>query len=362
MQRFPRLLGALLAAIGLAGILTACEGQPCPVGLPAPPPVALFQDGGNLYFSSPGSASALRASDGSQRWQTQNEYFLGAGNALAFALSNKSLQALRAGDHSLLWQHPLAAPYPFSAPLTVTDGIIYFSDGESVLALRASDGAQLWAQDTREPLTHLLAVGAGMVYVVTEKASVEALRASDGSQRWQTDLGNIAVSSLVADGNQVYVGASSLIESLRADSGAKLWQKSPQSGSEHVWAANSSVVYISADASLQALRGLDGTPLWQITITSASISALLLNGQALYFTNGNLLRAVQASSGASLWQHPISRLDGGFTHALAATDTGVYVGLGGFVHHGSGCGTTSSAIAMEAVRPTDGSLLWSFQA
>jgi outer membrane protein assembly factor BamB len=131
MQRFPRLLGALLAAIGFAGMLAACEGQPCPVGLPAPPPVALFQDNGDLYFSSTGSASALRASDGSQRWQTQHEYFLGAGNALAFALSNKSLQALRASDHSLLWQHPLAAPYPFSAPLTVTDGVIYLRRGHN---------------------------------------------------------------------------------------------------------------------------------------------------------------------------------------------------------------------------------------
>jgi outer membrane protein assembly factor BamB len=201
-----------------------------------------------------------------------------------------------------------------------------------------------------------------MVFIVTMKVSVRALRASDGSQLWETQIDNSAASSLAVDGDLLYVGSRSLIESLQASTGHMLWHKDASRGYEGAWAASNGVFYLGTDVSLQAFQGKDGTQLWQTAISAPSISTVTATDDTVYFVTGYTLKAVQASSGHLVWQHSISRLNGGYRHALAASEEAVYIGIGGLIRHGSGCDSHySNGFAVEAVRPADGSLLWSFQ-
>ena len=362
MKRFQRfrLLGALFAAIALASILAACEGQAC-TGLPAPPPVALLEGNGNVYLNTTNGAYALQSSDGAQRWHEPSGSAQSTTENMVYLFGDKTLQARRAIDHALAWQHTLETAHARVAP-EVGAGMVYVLDGTSVLALGASDGAQLWRHDMGQALFDLLQVSNGMVFLITRKVSVRALRASDGSQLWETPIDNINASSLAVDGDLLYVGSRTLIESLQASTGQMRWQKNAERGFEGAWAARNGTFYLGTDTALQALRGQDGTQLWQVAINAPGISTVTATDDTVYFVVGHILTAVQASSGQSIWQHPISRLDGGYRHVLVVSEVAVYVGVGGLIRQGAGCDSHySNGFAVEAVRPGDGSLLWSVQ-
>lgn len=359
-QRF-RLLGAFFATIALASILAACKGQAC-TGLPAPPPVALLAGNGNVYLNTTNGAYALQASDGAQLWHEPSGSAQGTTENLVYLFGDKTLQAHRSSDHTLIWQHTLEDAHVLVAPEVVT-GMVYVLDGESVLALRASDGSQLWRHDMGQALFDLLQVSNGVVFLVTRKVSVSALRASDGSQLWETEIDNINASSLAVDGDLLYVGSRTLIESLQASTGQIHWQKNAEQGFEGAWAAQNGMFYLGAGTALQAFRGQDGTQLWQTVSNAPGISVLTATNDTVYFVTGHVLSAAQASSGTLIWQHTISRLDGGYRHVLVVSEAAVYVGVSSLIRQGVGCDSHyRDGFAVEAVRPNDGSLLWSFQA
>ena len=356
-----RLLAAWFAAIALVSILAACEGQAACTGLPAPPPVGLLSANGNVYLNTTNGAYALQANSGAQLWHETSGSAQGATGDMVYVSVDKTLQARHASNHALVWQHTLETANARVAPEVVA-GTVYVLDGASVLAFSAGDGSQLWRQESDQPLFELLQVSNGMVFIVDRKVSVRALRASDGSQLWETPIDSIAASSLAVDGDLLYVGSRTVIESLQASTGQMRWQKSAERGFEGAWVARNGTFYLGTDAALQAFRGQDGTQLWQVAINAPGISTLTATDDTVYFVVGHVLTAVQASSGQSIWQHPISRLDGGYRHVLVVSEAAVYVGVGGLIRQGAGCDSHySNGFAVEAVRPSDGSLLWSVQ-
>src|SRR5215469_11978521 len=63
------LLQAILGGASLAIMLTACLGQQCGIGVPAPPPVKLVASNGVVYLNTTNSTDAFRASAGTHLWQ-----------------------------------------------------------------------------------------------------------------------------------------------------------------------------------------------------------------------------------------------------------------------------------------------------
>lgn len=381
-RQFLWLLQAGLGSIGLMLLLTACFEQPCPVGVPAPPHVALVADHGVIYVSgyystnifsaaSYGLASMLQASDGSHLGDTgTGKSFLGASDGILYLIDQQHLlQARRASDRSLVWQYQASSVDGF----VVDAGTIYLAThaaAATVDALRASDGTLLW-QYQPQGLVQQFTAGGGFVALFAQ-GSLVTLLASDSTRLWQQDFQDATMSSLKLAGGIMYVDDTTPgatlheVQALRASDGTRLWQQHVEQGQQRLLAVDGGIAYLSSidtnnNQSLKALQASDGTLLWQKSLNNANGLTLLADADTLYLVFARQLYAWRANDGSQLWQQQIHLLDGGYAYDLAVSEGSVYLGVGGLFHHGSGCGVTEATYGVETVRASDGKLLWSYQ-
>jgi outer membrane protein assembly factor BamB len=126
------------------------------------PPLSMqpFVENGMVYFETrppAGMLVALKASDGTVVWQRQQES--GAPDGLAFVAGLLidqvgDITAWRASDGSKVWKHNTdngeGPPGPGS-PVVISGGVIYVGGSNGLLlALRVSDGQQLWQYQIAE--------------------------------------------------------------------------------------------------------------------------------------------------------------------------------------------------------------------
>lgn len=381
-RQFLWLLQAGLGSIGLMLLLTACFEQQCPVGVPAPPHVALVADQGVVYVSgyystniysaaSYGLASMLQASDGSRLGDTgTGKSFLGASDGILYLIDQQHLlQAQRASDRSPVWQYQAGSVDGF----VVDHGTIYLAThavAATVVALRASDGTLLW-QYQLQGLAQQFTAGGGFVSLFAQ-GSLVTLLASDGTRLWQQDFQDAAMPFLKLVDDALYVDDTTPgatlheVQALRASDGTRLWQQHVEQGQQRLLAVDGGLAYLSSidtnnNQSLKALQASDGTLLWQKSVNNANSLTLLADSGTLYLVFARHLYAWRANDGSQLWQQQIHLLDGGYAYDLAVSEGSVYLGVGGLFHHGSGCGVTEATYGVETVRASDGKLLWSYQ-
>lgn len=365
------LMPILVAGIGLLTLLGGCC-TPGAAAAPAPPQVALVAQSGVVYVSTgygsgPGAvfgrATAFQASDGSRRAGDIPGRFLGASNAVIYVTRSTQFQALKANDHSLLWQYQAGTV----DTMAVDDQTVYLashSTTATVVALRASDGAQIWQYQAAGVVTRLAEASGVICFVVG--GSLVTLRASDGALLWQQDARSISITSLTVEAGAIYLDASRpgegfwQVEALRASDGALLWQHKSDQGQQRLLATQSGVVYLGIDASFKAVRASDGSLLWQQPIAGATNAAVTVQSSVVYLALKGLLHAFRASDGALLWQQPMQTSIEGYTYALAAAGDVLYLAVGG-LRQGSGCAVTTSGFVLQAERASDGKLLWSAQ-
>ncbi len=257
------------------------------------------------------------------------------------------IYALRASDGTIRWHHDTTDPV-ISPPLVV-DGVVYASVGTSLLALRATDGAQLWQRPLAiggHPYLALwLAFSAGTLYTYGREqnpdqpyapatsggtdATVFAVQASDGSVRWSRQLDggepDQEVSTpLIADGI-VYVRSRGKgvpetgfgLHALRASDGVSLWTY-PADVTQPAVAGG--VVYVgaisnSSASSVVALHSTDGTLIWKQQVAGVPRDGWRMSPPAvangmLYIASGMAsitggdvtVKSLRASDGQLRWQ------------------------------------------------------------
>ncbi len=213
------------------------------------PPVAV--DGTVLAYTA-GGLSAIDASSGTIRWQTERTHgrpVVRDGTVYALSLGFVNSFDLATGAHStvarlddaprsvtatpdrlLVYTHEALIAISYDGtiqweythsedpsleeiPPAVADGVAYVSfsvDGEDrILALDTSDRTVLWEAPftVRESAGYgpSLAVSDSMVYLPTESQGIVALDRSDGRVRWQFDVDtSLSWSSVTLDAGRVY--------------------------------------------------------------------------------------------------------------------------------------------------------------
>jgi outer membrane protein assembly factor BamB len=236
---------------------------------------------------------ALKAGDGSLLWHLQlittssnpssptlvnGMLYLGAGGPPPQSPDCVCVYALQASDGSVVWKHP-TGDQVFAAP-TVRDGVVYaseFTDG--LFALRASDGRLLWSQPGMEGAGSSTIVD-GVIYINGYDQQTYALHASDGSQIWHSQVGNGNGAPVVSDG-VVYVGTT-VVAALRASDGTFLWRSQE---SDHLLFSTpyilQGVVFATGVCTdefnfsgckdrVVALKGSDGSLFWSKTLARPS--------------------------------------------------------------------------------------------
>jgi outer membrane protein assembly factor BamB len=300
----------------------------------------------------------LRATDGSTRW-----------SASANGASEKGSNVF------------------YGAPI-LRDGVLYTMRSgtaptdplETLLALSASDGHELW----RAPLTNgplAMQVADGKVYVLLKRQPGESLLsvfdARTGAPGKQLSLPiqiGFTVTNDLIIGCDTYLnvpGGSSANTSLaayHASDGSLAWRASSPAGEALdalavpcAVALGDGVLYQSSysGTSVAAVRISDGRPLW--TAQADSVSALTLSGDRLIAVStpspfsakfglpsstSDKIVALSLSDGHTLWQREfaIGQAGGPYTPASTALDdTNLYV---------------ASSSGLRALRLSDGAPLW----
>lgn len=276
----------------------------------------------------------------------------------------QSLVALRASDGAVQWRDSA----PAWASLTGENERIYYLNYSSLpgslSALRASDGKLLWSKSTNG--NTVLQAANGSVYLAQQgegRWQFMALNGSNGSARWTIDLASFDSLQSV-DGVVYLLDGQGHVHAVRAETGAPLWQTSldqvtlypepqieipPYARLEVV----QGVVFVRTDQ-LYALRASDGHMLWHVPLVADGTGALLpsfavANGMVYLSLHGHLA-ALRASDGKPVWQK-LEPADYGY---LAVTSGVLYASAGILLP-----GQINSS-PLYAFQASTGHLLWSF--
>lgn len=311
----PRAIGVAAAMpmliVTIGALLAGCAPSPMPARLtnrPAPVPDAL-----SIYYNG----------------------FYGAHT------QNPGIHALRARDAAVRWQRPSALG---THTFTISDGVMYLaseslgtSPSTMLLALRASDGAQMWSRpivNTSQP--------AGMATAV--------------------------IGAPVIDGNTVLLNVdngtvayhTSLVIAMHKDDGRELWRR-VIANSEGGTAAGGGLVYIGSlapDSSMRAFRISDGSLAWQTAVDSHGTQPYYDNGVVYVYPVGyGQITALRASDGRVLWTHG-DAARGIRAAVLEVSDGAVYVGGTDGTSPSTGIGFNMYVFALDAAT---GVLRWRFQ-
>lgn len=345
----------LLALVTLTSPFTLAAAQSAISRAAVPHRPAPVSSSLRLYLNNPvgqgASITALRATDGARQWQRQivgpaQMSFTLSGDALyvpsllapapvTFPIPT-AITALRASDGTLLWATTIggtADPGQGSTtskfaslvgPPLVADGNVYLAfdygqfvrDAGLIVALRASDGQELWRRqvinaDHDTPESHPLAVGGGLVFV----GGTGALRATDGTPVWAGIGGD---GTPVYDSGTLYViPAHGQIVALRATDGKRVWSVDQSHSSLVVQtiAAHDGALYLGLQtavdgnqAYLDALDGASGKQRWQVPLpgwpqdTTVADGVIYVGMAASYAGKLGGLVVLDAATGATRWQ------------------------------------------------------------
>jgi outer membrane protein assembly factor BamB len=167
-------------------------------GQPSTQPVVV---GDSVYMSTElGYVIAYDAASGAERWRYQPPHFEGGlsgldtTDGLIYVCVQRTFFALRATDGSLRWQVTVPGSpersHQHYAP-AVVHGTLYAvaNNDETMYALAPDSGAIRWQFDGIDYGTAMPVVDRGVTYVITGDGSLIALRESDGKVITRLNLG-----------------------------------------------------------------------------------------------------------------------------------------------------------------------------
>ncbi|MBZ3908121.1 outer membrane protein assembly factor BamB family protein [Streptomyces griseiscabiei] len=245
--------------------------------------------------------------------------------------------------------------------MAVADGRIHASDGPTLFALDAREGADLWRLST-EAWVYSLKADRGTVVTATRGGGVQGWEASNGQKLWeltgaQTDFESPEAGPVVQDGT-VYVWKDARLRALEARTGEERWSYPIGDAAScggvpvRLTPASDGYVYISAGSRVLAVDIAGGHVRWHFEAPAVFLSAPTfapgpaVTGGGVYLADYlGTVYALDATDGRDRWRIA--------TESRASLEP-VLVAAG-HVHVGSGKGLYT----LDAVTGTP---KWRFQA
>jgi outer membrane protein assembly factor BamB len=189
-----------------------------------------------------------------------------ASQDLLFVIESRSIDAFHVADGSTAWELPFAGS--LAAPLVWDNGWLVAAtiDGR-VIAIRATDGHEVWRHEIGSPAHAAPTLAADRVYVPTEDGRVVALRVETGAPVWEHRLGG-AASEILAVGDRLYVGSKdNSFYCLKTKDGSEDWKW--RTGADVIGlpvADEHNVYFVSLDNVLRALNRGSGNQQWKTAL------------------------------------------------------------------------------------------------
>ncbi|WP_405677318.1 serine/threonine-protein kinase [Streptomyces sp. NBC_00868] len=210
----------------------------------------------------------------------------------------------RAPARRELWSYALGEGTTLSM---VVDGVVYLDGKDTVQALAAGSGKELW--NRRGPSDFITVLGAsdGMAYY-GDKEYVYALKADSGSELWKIKDGG-AHPTPRGVGGKTYLSHAASLYALESATGQSIWTKKFDASLRDAWTITEKVVYLTRhDDTLRAVSTGTGDTSWEFKAGSEITSSPVVAGGSVYFgSKDGTLHAVDTATGRETWR---ARFDG----------------------------------------------------
>ncbi|MFB6087877.1 MAG: PQQ-binding-like beta-propeller repeat protein [Haloarculaceae archaeon] len=188
-----------------------------------------------------------------------------------------AIRAFDVADGSEQWsvEPPKRGNYLVVSGDTVVVVSADFDERAVVLGLSRSTGEERWRETVPGGFFDLPVAAGGQVFLTNQTNTVRALSASDGSEVWAERVGGQPV-RVAADGESVYVAVGSRVLALAHGSGDEQWSVTAGSRSEYASAVavGADTVYAGwegVEAPLTAFDRSDGAERWSHTFPNKTV-------------------------------------------------------------------------------------------
>jgi len=268
---------------------------------------------------------------------------------------------------------------------TAFEGAVVGAGAGPVIAVRRTDGSELWRFNTNGETEGFIGKGDGAVYIGTDQEEIYAINKTDGSLRWQRNTSN-RVRNIASDGNRVYVAFNqSGVSAFNTSNGSFIWSngtnnsqassglgldndsvyfgtqegrmfaldKSNGGSADHGVAQDNNTIYAALDAGrdgqerVQAYRKSDLRDIWKFKALTTnefrgSFFGVQHDGTDVFASSdeGRAYR-LNDSDGSIVWA---SDKEGGYEADCRVDDDAVYV--------------VDKTATFRAYDKSDGSLIW----
>ncbi|MFJ2198848.1 PQQ-binding-like beta-propeller repeat protein [Streptomyces violaceusniger] len=201
-----------------------------------------------------------------------------------------------------LWSYALDGQMELS---TVADGTVYVDNSEdSLYALDADTGDELWHRHRAEATLFLLGASDGMAFY-GDKDHMYALDADSGEEVWKVEDGGVHATPTKV-GDTIYVTYGAFLAALKSDTGEVIWKKKYDGSLRQGATVADGVVYPVSGAEGDALYAVDartGDDLWRFNAGSdIASSPAVADGTVYVGTKDGTLHAVDSDSGQEAWK------------------------------------------------------------
>lgn len=211
-----------------------------------------------------------------------------------------------------------------------TNGTIYVgSRDNSIYALDAETGDELWSYTAGGIIRSPPTVAGGTVYVGSRDNSLYALDAETGNVQWNYTTGDfVDASPTVVDGT-VYVGSrDNSLYALDAETGNELWSHQTGDSVKRAATVISGTVYFGSwDGQLYALDAQTGDVEWTYaTGSSIQTAPTVVDGVVYTGTESESVYALDSQTGDVLWNSTLGTFTSSSPTVVGGT---VYIGTSG---------------------------------
>lgn len=309
--------------------------------------------------TSPQNSAALNISFESHPLLYQNTLYVNSGS---------DIRAYATGNGAFERTYPLA---DVENP-TILNGVLYASNTTSTFALRLSDGKLLW----RAPFglaTPPIIVN-GMLYASSNAPDkvVYALQINDGKLLWQYRFDNqdefpsapLVIQDVVyfSSSIQLHQTIDARIYALKATDGSLLWHQSLGHTAISNMVTDKSAFYVFVDGSVEAFH-INGRVMWHTRLPISSLVGMrntflaAIASDVIYVKGGNgTIYALRATDGTLLWHYQAT--SGTLFGSFSVEGNVLYVGI--LPVSALGIHAVRSSFLL-ALRTRDGHLLWQKQ-
>lgn len=227
-------------------------------------------------------------------------------------------------DRLLTWRVATGGEV-WSEPVLFGGDLVVASRDGTLLGVGPDEGAVVWRQDLREPVSAALASLDGTLFAVSEDGLVVAI-GPGGTERWrQRPGGSVTADPVVASGIVVVGDDAGTVHGLDPTSGRSLWTWGNAESTMALAAADEVVVVSRFDGRVTVLDSGTGRERWTAALSDWLISPAVVHGDRLLAPSpSGAVVALDLVDGREVWRSPVDA-----PVALAAWRDRVVVGSAG---------------------------------